>query len=170
MLTSMINMMDDPIRLLYRLMGRQVTSKGGPLSKYTKGWRAFKGDFLFAPIAAFAESSFSERRHRVSKFSGGMARGVTYALGDLIGTVVSGGNPLAGFAVGMLTEPLGGYVEEGVQMFADLNKQIKHVNMGGNYEDTKIAYTMRQRAAQELGSSVVNARQWLGREALFLHQ
>jgi hypothetical protein len=41
--------------------------------------------------------------------------------------------------------------------------------MGGGYQDTQTAYTMRQRAAQELTGSLLNARPYLGKEAALMH-
>lgn len=108
------------------------------------------------------------RKHRMSGVVGGMARTLAYSVGDVAGSVIAG--PLAGMALGVVTEHLGGVVGEGMQFLHDFNHDLKHINMGGNYEDTQLAYTMRQKAAQELGSSVMNARQYLGKEALLMHQ
>jgi hypothetical protein len=41
--------------------------------------------------------------------------------------------------------------------------------MGGDYQDTQVAWTMRQRAAQEMSGSLLNARQYLGKEAALMH-
>lgn len=40
----------------------------------------------------------------------------------------------------------------------------------GGFRDTIPAYTMRQRAEQELSGSLLNARQYLGKEAQLMHQ
>lgn len=122
----------------------------------------------FTAATGLAGGFTAARGHRMSGTIGGVARTLSYALGDIAGSIVGG--PALGLAVGAVTEHIGGLVGEGVQMLHDFNRDLKHVNMGGNYDDTQLAYTMRQRAAQELGSSVMNARQYLGREALLMHQ
>jgi hypothetical protein len=50
------------------------------------------------------------------------------------------------------------------------SRLLRHFNAGGDYEDTQVAYTMRQRAVQEMGQSLLNARQYLGKEALMFHE
>jgi hypothetical protein len=45
-----------------------------------------------------------------------------------------------------------------------------HFNGGGDYQDTEAAYTMRQRALQETGTSLLNARMHLGKEAALMHE
>jgi hypothetical protein len=61
-------------------------------------------------------------------------------------------------------------IEKPLEAFAGLNHRVTHLGMGGDYEDTELAYTMRQRAAMEMGSSLLNARQYLGLEAKLFHQ
>lgn len=141
---------------------------GRPIKGISVGITHFKGAAMFAIPQGVFMSAFAPKGHKASTLVGGTARGIFYGLGDLIGTSVAG--PVAGLALGMATEGIGGVVGDAVQMFHDFNHNITHVNMGGNYEDTRTAYTMRQRAAQELGSSVMNARQYLGKEAALMHQ
>ena len=43
------------------------------------------------------------------------------------------------------------------------------VRFGGNFKDSQPAFTMRQKAEQELGGSLLNARRYLGREAQLMH-
>lgn len=126
------------------------------------------GALMFAPLQGIVEASMAPKRHKMSSIIGGTSKAVAWGVGDAIGTLIAG--PVAGFALGLVTEKLGGIVEDGVQMFNDYARSIRHVNMGGNYEDTRVAYTMRQRAAQEMGTSVMNARSWLGKEGILMHQ
>lgn len=114
------------------------------------------------------ETYSAPRGHKMSAFGGGIARTVAFGAGDVVGTFLGG--PVAGWILGSLTEPLGAKAGEAIQMFNDFGTSVKHVNMGGNYLDTQVAFTMRQRAAQEMGSSVMNARQYLGKEAALMHQ
>lgn len=141
---------------------------GRPIKGISVGMAHLSAAALFSPLQGVATSAFAPSGHKASGLVGGTARGLFYGLGDLIGTAAGG--PLVGLAVGLVTEKAGGIVQEAFQMFHDLNYRIRHVNMGGDYKDTETAYTMRQRASQELGSSVMNARQWLGKEAALMHQ
>lgn len=148
--------------------GRSGLIFGRPMKGLGVGLGHLKGLEYFAAGAAILGGYTAPRRHKMSGMVGGVARTAAYAIGDVVGTAIGG--PLAGFILGSIVEPLGGKVGEAFQAFADINRNIKHINMGGDYEDTKVAYTMRQRAAQEMGSSVMNARTWLGREAALMHQ
>jgi hypothetical protein len=164
----MINMVDDPIRLFMRWIGKDRSPGAPKPTRFSSARAGLKGNIAFMPIMGVAETMFAPKGHKMSAFAGGAARMAAYTVGDFVGTLAGG--PLLGFTLGTVTEGLGSYVEEGVQILHDFNRNIKHINMGGDYEDTQVAYTMRQRAAQELGRSAMNARQWLGREALFMHQ
>lgn len=46
----------------------------------------------------------------------------------------------------------------------------RKVQFGRGFRDTEEAYTMRQAAVQEMAGSLLNARQYLGNEAYFLHR
>jgi len=142
--------------------------QGRPMMGWSIGVSHFKGMVPIAVIQGIFGGFTASRGHKVSGSLGGFAKGIGFATGDLIGTALGG--PMLGYAVGAAGERVGAGFEEGVQMLHDFAYKVKHINMGGNYEDTQIAYSMRQRAAQELGSSVLNARQWLGKEAAFMHQ
>ena len=110
-------------------------------------------------------------------FQAGRARRGT-VLSTTLGATV--GNA-ATFAGAVLSGPVGiaasllGYqasfpVQRAVQTVIDAGSDLRHLNFGGNYRDTQTAYTMRQKAAQELSGSLVNARMYLGQEALLMHQ
>ena len=61
-------------------------------------------------------------------------------------------------------------VEQAYKAVLHESKMLRHFNAGGDYEDTQVAFTMRQRAAQEMSTSLLNARAWLGKEALLFHE
>jgi hypothetical protein len=92
-----------------------------------------------------------------------------WMLGALIGGAIAG--PV-GATVGMFvgTTALEGVIAKPIQFLHDYATMTRHLGMGGWYEDTYPAYTMRQRAVREMSASLLNARQYLGREALLLHQ
>lgn len=143
------------------IFGRPMKGMGVALS-HTKGVP------YFAAIAGGIEAFTAPRGHKVGGFVKGVARTMAFTAGDVLGTTLGG--PLVGMLLGSVTEKAGAAFGDAFQAFSDFNKQVRHVNMGGNYEDTRLAYTMRQRAAQEMGTSVMNARTWLGKEAALMHQ
>lgn len=153
-----------------RLAGKGFSGAmfGRPMKGLGVGLSHLKGLGYFAGAASILGAATAERGHKESAAVSGIARTLAFAVGDVVGTTLGG--PLAGLALGSITEKAGAAVENTVQFFHDFNAHIKHVNMGGNYTDSRVAYTMRQRAAQEMGSSVMNARTWLGKEAALMHQ
>ena len=129
------------------------------------GWEmSFKGAMIFnLPMATFAAGS-AERGHKVSAG----AEGLTMGGGSLIGGMMFG---LPGAIVGGLLgdTAIAAKIGKGVQFLHDLDRVHHRLNMGGNYEDTQDAWTMRQQAAKELSTSLSNARQYLGKEGAFMH-
>lgn len=115
------------------------------------------------------QAATAPKGHKLSSGVAGVAGMVGFGIGDVVGTALLG--PLFGFGLGAaIQEGVDKGVGESLQFVTDTVKQLRHVHMGGDYEDTEAAYTMRQKAAQEMGSSVLNARQWLGKESILMHQ
>ena len=95
-------------------------------------------------------------------------------LGGLTGSFLGASIPIIGPFIGdIIGQQLGyeiGYrASKPIEDFAGFNRQVTRLRMGGDFEDYQAAYTMRQRAAQEMGSSLLNARQYLGQEAALFH-
>lgn len=71
---------------------------------------------------------------------------------------------------------IGGYVGQKLgeipsKLMAPLEEiGARHAKFGGEYRDSDATVTMRQRAVQEMGSSALNARRYLGSEAVLMHQ
>ncbi len=141
---------------------------GRPAKGLSVGLSHTKYFGYFAAGAGMLDAATSARGHKLSGFVGGVGKSLTFLAADVVGTFLGG--PILGQAFGWTAEHFAGKAQEGLQTFIDFNKNMRHINMGGNYEDTRVAYTMRQRAAQEMGSSVMNARQYLGKEAALMHQ
>jgi hypothetical protein len=109
------------------------------------------------------------RKGHVVKDSGSAALG---ELGSAGGGVIGGLLPIPGGSViGSLT----GYTiansigRSVIGSAMTAGQSINHLNVGGNYKDTEVAYTMRQRAAQEMSGSLLNARMYLGAEGWMQH-
>jgi len=116
------------------------------------------------------------RRRVLSRGIGATSAGVlglAVAVGvKMAATAIAG--PIAGYiagaAAGFVSDPIiRDTVSKGIDWFTDIENK-RRFNMGGNYEDTEYAYTQRQRGAMEIGQSLLNARQYLGKEALLMHQ
>jgi hypothetical protein len=87
---------------------------------------------------------------------GGAVGGLLFGMpGEIAGQIIGG---TVGEKIGSTLKPI-----------EDLGHQAYHLNFGGEYHDTEIAYTQRQRAIQEMSTSCLNARQWLGKEAVLFH-
>jgi hypothetical protein len=99
-------------------------------------------------------------------FGRSMAKGIgTSLLWNAIGPV---GNVLA---IGGGVAALGSLAYEGgrERFYRNLSSSYAR-DIGGNYVDTKQAYTMRQAAVQAIERSRVTGRQVLGNEASYLHK
>lgn len=91
--------------------------------------------------------------------------------GGYLGGVVGGA--LGGIPGALVGNLVGGYLGDIAGKVADpvmeTGRLIGHSNFGGNYKDTEKAYTFRQQAVQSMNSSILNARQYLGKESLLFH-
>jgi len=115
------------------------------------------------PIALFSAAQ-APHRHKLSAF----AAGATPFLGMAIGTALGGG--LGGLVGGFVLDPmLQASVGKAMQYAADAGRNMTRLQTGGDYVDSEPAWTMRQAAAQEMSRSLLNARQYLGKEGAFLH-
>lgn len=150
---------------------RGILSSGSPSTRLKAGVRdmymaGLKGTlFLTLPYAAFEGATAPKGKKVTHAAASLIANTAVPALGGVFG------GPIGTLVAGSTVAPV---VERGLDRtldaFAGFNRQVTRVRMGGDFEDTQQLYTMRQRAAAELGSSLLNARQILGREAAFMHQ
>ena len=114
----------------------------------------------------------------------GLGRGRAFGslAGEAIGTVLGSFlGPWGAFAGSFAGQMLGadvsdyffqrGAYERGLSAsYATAGAIAKRkVQFGRGFKDTQQAYTMRQAAVQEMSGSLLNARQYLGNEAYFLH-
>jgi hypothetical protein len=130
------------------------------------GKYGLKGSLVFGlPIAAYRGMS-APRGKAIGNAMGGFAGSI---LGPTLGAFLGG--PVGSFiGAALLSEPIERLVSGTVNRFATIAKDNNSLHAGGNYKDTQIAYTMRQRAAQDMSTSLLNARQYLGHEAMLGHE
>lgn len=113
----------------------------------------------------------------MSAFDAPRGKAITHGFSTMTSVVLSDiiGGALGGPGGAMLAQStiqpiLQAAIEKPLDAFAGLHQNVTRMKMGGDYEDTEVAYTMRQRAAQEMGRSLLNARRYLGSEAAMFHQ
>jgi hypothetical protein len=113
----------------------------------------------------------------------GMAQAIGGLGGEAIGGLLGSAFGPLGTWAGQMAGGLGGTMaadffykrsayEHGLQTsYATAGAIAKRkVQFGRGFRDTEEAYTMRQAAVQEMAGSLLNARQYLGNEAFFLHR
>lgn len=126
---------------------------------------AFMGGmpFIIAGTAAWAATA-----PRYHKAAAGIGAAVS-PLGTVIGGLVAG--PVGAVAGTFILDPLiQSTVAKQAQKFVEFGRKQRTLDFGGGFNDSETAWTMRQRAAQEMGRSLLNARHILGREAAMMHQ
>lgn len=65
---------------------------------------------------------------------------------------------------------IGTWMGRKVRLFTDVNKKIRHLEMGGSYQDSQLAHRQRFIALQDMSSAMIPARRYLGQEALLMHR
>jgi hypothetical protein len=63
---------------------------------------------------------------------------------------------------------LGKAAAAGVRYFSSFGYRLRHIEMGGNYEDTATAQNLRMKAISDMSSAMSYSRRWLGQEANFM--
>lgn len=129
------------------------------------GWKP--GLAFGVPLTALAVG-MAPKGHMVSAAVEGAASTVGGMMGAAAGAFFGGvaGEWVGGYLGGVLGEKAGHLA----QYAQNAVREGMHFQAGGDYVDTEVAYTQRQRAAMEIGQSVLNARQYLGKEARMLHE
>lgn len=139
--------------------------RGRPLAGLRSGyWWGFKGAAPFiVPLAAFSASQ-APQGHALSTATGDL---MGYGIAGLLGGFIAG-PPGALAAQFLLGDDISRSVSAGVQALTGFNARIRRLEMGGDFRDSQVALTMRQRAAMEMSQSLLNARQFLGQESVLL--
>lgn len=119
-------------------------------------------------IATLIDAAAAPKGKLVSHIGKGVGETAGGILGAAAGAALGGfvGEVVGGYA----GAELGGLAGKLIENVQETGRHIHHLNVGGGYRDTEQAYTMRQRASMEIGRSLLNARQYLGKEACLMHQ
>jgi len=140
---------------------RWATARAGLISGAKAGVGGYATFGL--PMAIFS-GAMAPRFHKASAMAGASVP----FLGMAIGTAFGGG--IGGLVGGFVLDPLiQTTVGNTMQRIADYGRNNPRLQTGGDYQDTEQNYTMRQVAASEMSRSMLNARQYLGKESAFLH-
>lgn len=142
---------------------------GTPLRGLKSGWGlSYSGSLTSFPWLIPMIAVGAATAPRGQKIGSAVGMGAS-ALGTLVGGMLGG--PLGAMAATFFLDPVvQAGVAKGINRFAKFGHDMGALEMGGSVSDTPGLYTMRQRAAYEMGRGLLNARQYLGKEALLMHQ
>jgi hypothetical protein len=65
---------------------------------------------------------------------------------------------------------LGVAAARSVRYFKDFGYKLRHIEMGGDYQDTATASNLRLRTVSEMSSAMSYSRKWLGQEARIMRE
>lgn len=120
------------------------------------------GGFAFDTLINFGAYKLSGEGFKKSLIKGAETALLWNAIGPVGNVLAIGG----GIATGVSAL----YEAGRAKFYRNLAYGYDRGNIGGNYVDTKQAYTMRQAAVQAIAQARINGRQVLGNEASFLHR
>lgn len=166
-------------------IGLPIGTTAGLIEDASRGLLSGKAMMSIALADVGLSAATAPRGHMVSRGTAAVA-GVLggyagYAAGSGLGAMIGSmimpgiGTATGGFIGGIIGGTIGDVIvrdptEIAMQRFAGLSRNMRHLEMGGTYLDTQAAMTMRQVAVRELSGSLLNARQYLGKEAILFHQ
>jgi len=123
---------------------------------------------IFAAADVATSIATAPRGELVSKVSSSLGGNLGALAGSVVGSAMLG---LPGEVVGtMIGYELGSLPGKALAKVRALGESSRRVHVGGDFQDTEAMATMRRRASAELSTSLLNARQYLGKEAVLMHQ
>ncbi len=127
----------------------------------------YVGGAVFGATREFGANAASLVGATFGAAIGSILPGVGTGIGAVVGGVVGGvGGYMAGTALS--TDPARA-LGMGARAIVRTARATDRIQFGGSFMDTREAFTMRQMAIQEMSGSMLNARQFLGNEAILLH-
>lgn len=90
-------------------------------------------------------------------------------------SLIPGIGPVAAVLIGAIVADYGEYrfgssLIKRFRQFSDINKKIRHLEMGGSYVDSESAQRQRFLAIQDMNAAMIPGRRYLGNEALLMHR
>lgn len=160
-----------------------VSSLVSRLTRPISPWTALRWNATAAPwgipFVAYAAGK-SQPGERLATIAGG-ASGLTVQPFLTAGTMsalrlVAPALPVAAaaFAAVVLSIypsiSLGQFVTRKVRTFTKMQERVRRIEMGGDFRDSETSKELRFQAIQDMSSSRVARRQFLGQEAVIFHQ
>lgn len=148
-------------------------------SAFFRGFDEGRSGILWSVPLTALELSVAQRGEIVPTMTGRAAGMVSYPL--LSGAISAGLAMIPGVNVAtasMMAMFLAMYpnsafesgISRSVRFLNDWGRQVRHLEFGGQYQDTETAFQQRQLAAQAITAAMPAARRYLGQEALFFHR
>lgn len=135
----------------------------GVKSGWRQGFGMTRGEWGFTALPAAIIAGMAPRGRKITSFAASM---IAWPVASLIGGL-TGTGPIGAMATLPAIEKS---FNEGLSAFHDFAQNYSGIKMGGWYSNTQAAYTMRQAAVKEMSGSLMNARQFLGKEGMLMHQ
>lgn len=90
-------------------------------------------------------------------------------------SLIPGIGPAAAILIGSVLADYGEYrfgsaLIKKFRQFSEIDKKIRHLEMGGSYKDSEINQRQRFLAIQDMNASMIPGRRFLGQEALLMHR
>lgn len=173
LLSAAINAAFIPVRLRDStgkvIEGTNAWKSGAVFGKTAEGVRhgtefALRGQIPLMALSAGFSAGMAPRHHALSAAS--------RTLGSTVGTVLGFATlgAVGGIFGGEIGDKvLGAPIEKAAQFVSDIGSSVNKLHFGGDFQDSAPAWTMRQAAVQQMASSNLNARRYLGAEAAFMH-
>lgn len=158
---------------------------GTGLTRYQKMRKSFWGAVGIGAMGSVSDMSMigfqASRAGRGGMIPAIAGQSVTIAAGvPLAGFTAAAISLVPGigpFAAAIIAESLVGYGEyrfgsyliKQFRTFSDIHKSIRHLEMGGSYQDSELAQRQRSIAIQDMNASMIPGRRYLGQEALLMN-
>lgn len=136
------------------------------------------GQLLSLPFIAY-EAANADRGEMLASTSGSVSGLMSY---PILSGVIAGGLALIP-GIGVTAAAVMGAIaaiypsgqvdklaSQGFRMLNNMGRNVRHLEFGGNYQDSETAQRERQLAIQEMSAAFQTSRRYLGQEARIMHR
>jgi hypothetical protein len=148
---------------------------------FTNNWRPLlaAGSPFFGGVPMIAYSAAHVQRGEVlptiansavgivsyPAFSAILSPTLRFGLPSVLGAASA---PMAAMLAVLPAYGLGVAAKQSVRWFSKFGYRLRHIEQGGDYQDTDTALNLRMRTVSDMSSALSYSRRWLGNEALFM--
>lgn len=158
------------------------TQRRSPREPFSNNWQQLRWESTQSLMGVSSVAFASARTHRGEVLPTSAATSVGLASFPALSAVIApavrwGALPLSlgAGATGALAaliaiKPAFGLAHataKGIRWFRDIDYKLRHIELGGSYEDTSTAANLRMRSVRDMSSTFGNSRKWLGQEASY---